>query len=122
MKFIEWATSREYIELVGKREGWVNLPPGTRKSTYQDPRYRRVAPFADDVLSAIEQADPDDASQKPRPYSGVQFVSIPEFVSIGNKVGQLISDTLTDKATVDTALKTGQEEAEQQMRKSGYLR
>jgi sorbitol/mannitol transport system substrate-binding protein len=120
-KFIEWATSREYIELVGKREGWVNLLPGTRKSTYQDPRYRRVAPFADDVLSAIEQADPEDASQKPRPYSGVQFVAIPEFVSIGNKVGQLISDTLTDKVTVDTALKTGQAEAEQQMRKSGYL-
>lgn len=121
MKFIEWATSRDYIELVGKREGWFNLPPGTRKSTYQDPRYRRVAPFADDVLSAIEQADPDDASQKPRPYSGVQFVSIPEFVSIGNKVGQLVSDTLTDKVTVDVALKTAQEEAEQQMRKSGYL-
>jgi sorbitol/mannitol transport system substrate-binding protein len=121
MKFIEWATSREYIELVGKREGWFNLPPGTRKSTYQDLRYRHVAPFADDVLSAIEQADPNDASQKPRPYSGVQFVSIPEFVAIGNKVGQAVSDTLTDKLTVDAALKIGQEEAEQQMRKSGYL-
>jgi sorbitol/mannitol transport system substrate-binding protein len=121
MKFIEWATSREYIELVGKHEGWVNLPPGTRKSTYQDPRYRHVAPFADDVLSAIEEADPNDASQKPRPYSGVQFVSIPEFVSIGNKVGQLVSDTLTDKITVDAALKIGQEDAELQMRKSGYL-
>ena len=121
LKFIEWATSREYSELVGKREGWVNLPPGTRKSTYQDPRYRRVAPFADAVLAAIEEADPDDASQKPRPYSGVQIVSIPEFVAIGNRVGQLVTDAMTGKMTIDAALKTAQDDAEQQMRKSGYL-
>jgi sorbitol/mannitol transport system substrate-binding protein len=120
-QFIEWATSKEYTELVAKYKGWINVPPGTRTSTYKDPRYRKVAPFADSVLKAIEDANPFDASLKPRPYVGVQFVGIPEFVSIGDKVGQYASDVLTGKLTVDAALKSGQEAATTQMRKSRVL-
>jgi sorbitol/mannitol transport system substrate-binding protein len=120
-QFIEWATSKEYTELVAKNKGWINAPPGTRTSIYQDPRYRKVAPFADDVLKAIEEANPYDASLKPRPYVGVQFVGIPEFVSIGDKVGQYASDVLSGKLTVDAALKNGQDAATTQMRKSRVL-
>jgi sorbitol/mannitol transport system substrate-binding protein len=29
-QFIEWATSKDYIELVAKNEGWANVPPGAR--------------------------------------------------------------------------------------------
>ena len=32
-KFISWATSKEYIQLVAKTNGWAHVPTGTRKST-----------------------------------------------------------------------------------------
>ena len=31
-EFVEWATSKEYIELVAANEGWANVPPGARTS------------------------------------------------------------------------------------------
>ena len=44
--FVKWATSKEYVQLVGETEGWVAAPPGTRKSTYDNPEYQKAAPFA----------------------------------------------------------------------------
>ena len=37
-KFIAWATSKDYIKLVASKEGWANVPPGTRTSLYQESR------------------------------------------------------------------------------------
>jgi sorbitol/mannitol transport system substrate-binding protein len=44
-KFVAWATSKEYLELVAAKEGWANVPPGTRASLYANPEYAKV-PFA----------------------------------------------------------------------------
>ena len=44
-KFVSWATSKHYTELVAAKEGWANVPPGTRKSLYANPEYAKV-PFA----------------------------------------------------------------------------
>ena len=30
-KFVNWATSKSYIALVAKEEGWAHVPTGTRK-------------------------------------------------------------------------------------------
>ncbi len=78
-KFAAWATSKEHIKMVSKDEGWASVPPGTRKSTYARPEYKQAAPFGDFVLKAIETADPNDATLYKVPYTGVQFVGIPEF-------------------------------------------
>jgi D-tagatose-1,6-bisphosphate aldolase subunit GatZ/KbaZ len=75
-KFIAWATSKQYIEMVGKDEGWASVPPGTRTSTYQRAEYKAAAPFSEFVLKAIETADPNDPSLKKVPYTGVQYVGI----------------------------------------------
>jgi sorbitol/mannitol transport system substrate-binding protein len=40
-QFIEWATSKDYIELVAENEGWANVPPGARTSLYENPDYIR---------------------------------------------------------------------------------
>jgi len=32
MKFISWATSKEYSQLVADNKGWAKVPPGTRAS------------------------------------------------------------------------------------------
>ena len=121
-KFIEWATSKDYIEMVAKDEGWASAPPGTRQSTYAHPEYKAAAPFADFVLKAIETADPNHPTLKPVPYTGVQFVGIPEFQSFGTVVGQSISGALAGQMTVDQALAAGQATAERAVRQAGYLK
>ncbi|MCO7246324.1 sugar ABC transporter substrate-binding protein [Halomonas sp. Mc5H-6] len=120
-EFITWATSQEYVELVGETEGWTSVPPGTRESTYADERYTEAAPFADFVLKAIQDADPTDSTLEPNPYIGVQFVGIPEFQSIGTQVGQTIASALTGDATVEEALDTAQRATERAMQRAGYL-
>jgi sorbitol/mannitol transport system substrate-binding protein len=118
--FIGWATSKDYINLVGKENGWTTLPPGTRISTYENPDYLKAAPFAPAVKQAIETADLDHPTLNPVPYTGVQYVSIPEFESIGTTVGQLIAAALTGQSTVDGALKQAQASVVSTMQQAGY--
>ena len=119
-RFITWATSKEYTELVAQHEGWVGVPSGTRKSTYDNVKYQAVAPFADFVYEAIQHADPTDATLLPVPYTGIQYVSIPEFPAIGTQVGQKISDVLAGEISARQALKELQRSVSEQMRASGY--
>ncbi|QNI03619.1 sugar ABC transporter substrate-binding protein [Halomonas sp. SH5A2] len=120
-EFITWATSQEYVELVGETEGWTSVPPGTRESTYADERYIDAAPFADFVLKAIQDADPTDSTLEPNPYIGVQFVGIPEFQSIGTRVGQNVAAALTGDSSVEEALDDAQRSTERAMQRAGYL-
>ena len=119
-KFATWATSKEYIQLAAKDEGWASVPPGTRKSTYANPEYKKAAPFGDFVLSAIESANPNDSSLKKIPYTGVQFVGIPEFQSFGTVVGQSIAGVVAGQTTVDAALKAGNATADRAVKQAGY--
>ena len=89
-KFVGWATSKHYTELVASKEGWPNVPPGTRTSLYANAEYAKV-PFAKMTLDSINSADPTKPTVKPVPYTGVQFVAIPEFQGIGTKVGEIFS-------------------------------
>ncbi|WIX31747.1 sugar ABC transporter substrate-binding protein [Salinicola sp. JS01] len=120
--FITWATSKGYVDLVGEKKGWTSVPPGTRKSTYDNPKYQQAAPFADFVLKAIETADPTDPSAKPVPYTGVQYADIPEFQAIGTQVGQMIAAALAGQQTVDQALSNAQRSADRTMRQAGYYK
>ena len=83
-KFISWATSKHYTELVASKDGWASVPPGTRTSLYKNPDYLKAAPFAQLTLDSIDSADPLHPTVKPVPYTGVQFVAIPEFQGIGD--------------------------------------
>ena len=121
-KFITWATSKEYINLVGKEVGWGNVPTGTRKSTYENADFLKVAKFAKAERTAIDTANPNDSTLPKTPYVGVQFAAIPEFQSIGLAVGQEMSAALAGKKTVDAALKAGQVTAEREMKKAGYYK
>ena len=76
---MKWATSKDYIKLVGESEGWVAAPPGTRKSTYDNPKYQEAAPFAEIVYKSIANADITKPTKDPVPYIGIQYVAIPEF-------------------------------------------
>ncbi|MCE8019458.1 sugar ABC transporter substrate-binding protein [Halomonas sp. MCCC 1A11036] len=118
--FLTWATSQEYIELVGETQGWTSVPPGTRESTYENENYQQEAPFAGFVLDAINSADPTDSTLEPSPYVGVQFVGIPEFQSIGTQVGQTIASALTGDTSVEQALQNAQRATARTMQRAGY--
>jgi sorbitol/mannitol transport system substrate-binding protein len=119
-KFIEWATSKEYIQAVANHPefGWSSVPTGTRTSTYEYPEFKAVAKFADAELAAIDSAAPKATSRKP--YTGVQFVAIPEFQEIGGAVSQELAAALTGAKSVDDALEASQAVAEAIMSEAGY--
>jgi sorbitol/mannitol transport system substrate-binding protein len=121
-KFIAWATSKDYLKLVAEKEGWANVPPGTRTSLYENPDYQKAAPFAKMTLDSINSADPTKPTVKPVPYVGVQFVAIPEFQGLGTQVGQLFSAALSGDTTVDQALQRAQAIATREMTKAGYIK
>ena len=118
--FIAWATSKEYSELVAEKEGWANVPPGTRTSLYENPAYQEAAPFADLTIKSIQAADPTSPTVEEVPYVGVQFVAIPEFQGIGTAVGQQFSAALAGQSSVDQALSNAQALTQREMQKAGY--
>jgi sorbitol/mannitol transport system substrate-binding protein len=111
--FASWATSKDYMKLVGTKLGWNHVPPGTRTSTYQLPEYQKVAGgFAQVTLDSIANADVNHPTIDPVPYIGIQYVGIPEFQELGTQVSQQIAAAIAGTATVDQALQQGQQLAE----------
>ena len=121
-KFIAWATSKGYTELVASKEGWANVPPGTRTSLYSNPEYLKAAPFAKPTIDSINSADPSHPTVKAVPYVGVQYAAIPEFQGLGTTVGQQFSAALSGATTVDVALANAQKAVEREMKKAGYYK
>jgi sorbitol/mannitol transport system substrate-binding protein len=108
-KFISWASSRQYEELVGEQLGWSKVPAGKRASTYSNPDYlKEAAAFAQPTEQAITSADPVNPGVQPRPAIGIQFIDIPEFTDLGTQVSQYVSSAIAGQMTVDEALERGQ--------------
>ncbi len=120
--FIGWATDKAYLELVASKEGWANVPPGTRASLYANPAYLEAAPFAQMTLDSILSADPSNPTVKPVPYTGVQFVAIPEFQGMATAIGQQFSAALAGQTTAEQALASAQALATREMTRGGYIK
>jgi len=118
-EFVEWATSKSYIELVAAKEGWANVPPGARTSLYKNPNYMAV-PFAQMTLDSILSADPSNSTVDPSPYVGIQFAAIPEFAGIATEVSQEFSAAYAGKQTVEEALVKAQAITNEAMEAAGY--
>lgn len=118
--FVAWATSKGYTELVASKEGIANVPPGTRTSLYENADYLKEAPFAQPTLDAINAADTQKPSVQEVPYTGGQFVSIPEFQAIGTAVGQQFSAAVAGSTKLDAAIVAAQQLAQREMQRAGY--
>lgn len=118
--FIEWATSKEYVQAVGNHPdfGWGKVPTGQRASTYAIPEFQAVAKFAEAEMAAIDSAAPGATDLKP--YVGVQFVAIPEFPEIGSAFGQEMAAALSGAKSVEDALAAAQDAAMSIMTEAGY--
>ncbi|MBF6347620.1 MULTISPECIES: ABC transporter substrate-binding protein [Nocardia] len=112
-KFVSWMTDKDYLEMVGNELGWDRVPPGSRLSTYEIPEYEQAAAaYGPPTLAAMEQADPENPTVEPVPYTGVQFLTIPEFQDLGTRVSQQISAAIAGRISVRDALEQAQQYAE----------
>jgi sorbitol/mannitol transport system substrate-binding protein len=118
--FIEWATSKDYVQAVANHPefGWGSVPTGQRTSTYANADFQAAAGFAAAELAAIESAAPEATDLKP--YVGVQFAAIPEFPEVGSAVAQEMAAALSGAKSVDEALAASQAAAEAIMDEAGY--
>ncbi|HEX3789510.1 MAG TPA: sugar ABC transporter substrate-binding protein [Pseudonocardiaceae bacterium] len=108
-KFISWASSKGYENLVGQQLGWAQVPAGKRASTYTNPDYQKSAgPFYAQTETAIQSVNPNNPGVQPRPTPGIQFVDIPEFTDLGTQVSQEISAAIAGQESVSDALNKGQ--------------
>ena len=114
-KFISFATGPQYLKEAGTKVpgGWAAIPPGTRKSTYQIPQYKKAAAaFAQPTLDSISAAPIDNPGTTKRPgLPGVQYVGIPEFQDVGNQCTQQFSAVIAGRTPIDTALSNCQDVA-----------
>jgi sorbitol/mannitol transport system substrate-binding protein len=112
-KFVSWASSKQYEQLVASKLGWAKVPDGTRQSLYQNPQYQKAAhAFYKVIYGSIAAANPRDPGVQPRPTLGIQFVDIPDFTKLGTDVSQLVSSAIAGKTSVSSALNQGQQMAD----------
>lgn len=117
-KFMSWATSKDYEQLVGNKLGWTRVPDGKRASTYAIPKYQEASKaYYKIVLDSIKGVDPTNPTkplniQRPKGVVGVQFLAIPEFADLGTKVAQEVSAAIAGKQSVKAALDKGQKYAQ----------
>ncbi|GAB3051540.1 sugar ABC transporter substrate-binding protein [Intrasporangium mesophilum] len=113
LDFVKWATSKDYIKLVGQKIGWSNVPPGSRTSTYSIPEYKEAAKaYAPITLEVMSAVNPKQPGVNPQPWVGIQYVSIPEFQDVGNKCAQYVADYLANRSSVDDTLSKCQSDAQ----------
>ncbi len=120
-EFMKWATSKDFVNLVAQKSGWGAVPSGARKSTYDQAGYKDYAKgFAAITLDSIEKADPSKPTMKPVPYTGVQFVLIPEFQDLGTRVSQEFAAAIAGQQSADDAIKKANDYANQVAKQGGY--
>jgi sorbitol/mannitol transport system substrate-binding protein len=108
-QFITWATSQQYITAIAQDMGVSHIPPGTRTSTYSLSQYQQTASaYAPLVLTSINNADIAHCCVNPVPYSGIQYVGIPQFEALGDQVSQQIQSAIAGTESVSQALQASQ--------------
>ncbi len=116
-KYVAFATGPDYLKEAGTQisGGWAALPPGTRKSTYEIPEYKKAAKaFATPTLESIAAAPINNPGTTKRPgLPGVQYVGIPQFQDVGNQCTQQFSAVIAGRSQIDAALKNCQDIASQ---------
>jgi sorbitol/mannitol transport system substrate-binding protein len=107
--FIAWMTSKSYIQTVGRKLGWSHVPPGSRFSSYRIPQYKKLsAVYGPLTLQSINATDSAHPTLKPVPYTGVQFLDIPEFQDLGTNISEQFSSTIAGQQSVAAALSQAQ--------------
>ena len=122
-EFLKWATGKDYPILVNTKEGsWGSAPSGARKSLYDNAGYKDYGKaFNAVVLGSLNTVDPLHATNfTDTPYTGIQFVQIPEFQDLGTKCTQEFAGAISGSQSADDAIAKCQKYAESVATTGGY--
>jgi sorbitol/mannitol transport system substrate-binding protein len=119
-KFITWASSKNYIKLVGENYGWARIPPATRKSTYKLSQYLAVAPFAQLTYDSLLRANMLHPAVDDTPYSGNSLLNMPEFPSFSEYASQELAAYLSNQKDLDTVIGDIQDNLQKVVTTGGY--
>ena len=101
------------MKTVGEKLGWSHVPPGSRFSSYQIPQYKKMsAVYGPLTLQSINATNSQHPTLQPVPYTGIQFLDIPEFQDLGTHVSEQISAAIAGQQSVASALAQAQNYAE----------
>ena len=85
------------------------MPPGSRFSSYRIPQYKKLsAVYGPLTLQSINATNTAHPTVKPVPYTGVQFLDIPEFQDLGTNVSQQMSAAIAGQKSVASVLSQSQ--------------
>jgi len=107
--FMTWVTSKDYVQLVAEKKGWLNVLTGARASTYEAPEYQAVAPYASLVLNSLEKVDWTHPAVGETPYVGNSLPAIPEWAGMGEQIGQTLAEYVSGSGDTDAALAKAQD-------------
>jgi sorbitol/mannitol transport system substrate-binding protein len=125
LKWLEWATGKQYIAYSGPKVGWANIDPGTRTSTYALAQYKKAAgAFSSITLASINSANPNHPTNAnvQIPYVGVQFVDEPWFINLGTEVSNNIAAAIAGTQSVSQALAKSQSQATDTVKQAKLLK
>ena len=98
--FLQWATSADYIKLVATDQ-WL-AAGAARHAAIHLRQLRSTWPRRRSRNRWRTRSRPptlQHPTAQPVPYTGIQYVAIPEFQAIGTTVGQLMAGALTGQST-----------------------
>ncbi len=119
-EFMLWATSKDFVKLTTEIDPTgSSTPPASRSSTYTLDAYKN-APYAAATLRTLESTDFTKPTLEPVPYVGLQYVAMPEFADWGTKMTEYLAAYVTDKMTLDEAIKKTNDLCNQVAKDGGY--
>ncbi|HEV2529124.1 MAG TPA: sugar ABC transporter substrate-binding protein [Thermomicrobiales bacterium] len=119
--FSRWATSTLYYQTLTAVDGFGRAPTGARASTYEDPAYLEFSSaYAPIVLDSIRRADPINSCLVEVPYPCQQFVQIPEFPDLGNRVSDIFASAIVGNIPIDEAISQANDLANEIAIDGGY--
>ena len=81
------------------------MRPGSRLSSYQIPQYKKLAAvYGPLTLQSINATDSAHPTVKPVPYTGIEFLDIPEFQDLGTNVSEQFSAAIAGQQSAAAAL------------------
>lgn len=118
--FMLWATSKDFIKMTTEVDPTgASTPPASRSSTYKLDAYKNT-PYAAMTLKTLESTDFTKPTLEEVPYVGLQYVAMPEFADWGTKMTEYLAAYVTDKMTLDEAIKKTNDLANQVAKDGGY--
>ena len=118
-----WATSQDYADARRRQAGLGLGASGHPHLALREPDYQEVAPVRRASRStAMQAADITNPSVQEVPYTGGQFVAIPEWQSIGTTVGQIFSAAVAGQILGRRRAGAGPVDRDPEMTRAGYIK